>query len=293
MANSNAPDISVVIPHYQDLANLELCLHLLEAQTLPRERWEVIVCDNMSPVGGEAVAAVLRGRGKLVVCTERGAGPTRNKGASEARGAALAFLDSDCRPASDWLQRALEALKEAPLIGGDMTVTVRDPERRTASEAFETVFAFDNARYIREMGFSVSANLIMRREVWQAVGGFKPAISEDVDWCHRAKDAGFRVVYAPQVKVAHPARADFAELKRKWQRLVRESYLLLREKPYGRLRWLLRAWLVALSPFYHMRKVLGSRKLSSLQDRAKALCVLFAIRWYRVIEAHRVLLRGV
>ncbi len=282
------PRISVVIPHYQDLANLAICLDRLDQQTLPRPDWEIIVADNLSPVGLEAVAAVIAGRARLVSAPEKGAGPARNAGAALASGEAIAFLDSDCRPEPEWLASALAALATHPVIGGHVSVSVVDPARKTAAEAFEAVFAFDNARYIREEGFSVSANLVMRRAVWQAVGGFRQAVSEDVDWCHRARDAGFPVAYAPAVRIAHPARTTLAELRRKWQRLTSEAFLLMREKPYGRLRWLVRTLIVGISPLFHIPKVLASPALHTNRDRANAIKALFAIRWFRCFHALKV-----
>lgn len=280
--------ISVVIPHYQDLANLAICLDRLDRQTLPRAEREIIVADNMSPAGLDAVAAIIAGRARLVCAPEKGAGPARNAGAALASGEAIAFLDSDCRPEPEWLASALEALATHPLIGGHVSVSVADPAAKTAAEAFEAVFAFDNARYIREEGFSVSANLIMRRAVWQAVGGFRPAVSEDVDWCHRARQAGFPVAYAPAVRIAHPARTTFAELRRKWQRLTKEAFLLMRETPFGTLKWLVRTWIVGLSPLFHIPKVLASPALDTNRDRINAIAALFAIRWFRCAQGHKV-----
>jgi glycosyltransferase involved in cell wall biosynthesis len=43
------PKLSVVIPHYQDLGGLELCLASLERQTYSRSQFEIIVADNASP----------------------------------------------------------------------------------------------------------------------------------------------------------------------------------------------------------------------------------------------------
>src|SRR5258708_19979412 len=104
--------ISVVIPHYNDLEHLVCCLDSLRRQTLPRERFEVIVADNNS-VGG--VAAVQRVAGDMLVvpAPEQGAGPARNAGVARARGTYLAFIDSDCIAAEVFLPQALPPL--APL----------------------------------------------------------------------------------------------------------------------------------------------------------------------------------
>lgn len=280
--------VSVVVPHYQDLANLDICLGLLEQQTLPAERFEIIVVDNMSPAGFASVAGIVAGRALLIENPRKGAGPTRNAGVAQARGAALAFLDSDCRPAPDWLERGLAALETASVIGGRVDVLVADPAAISATEAFEMVFAFNNEGYIRDKGFSVSANLFVRRAAWEAVGGFRDGVSEDVDWCWRARDAGFPVAYAPEAQVGHPARRNWPELVRKWRRLTREGYALHREKAGGLLSWLLRSWAVPLSALAHLPRILHSPKLSRPMDRMRAAGILLAIRAYRFVDAHRV-----
>src|SRR5436189_258200 len=81
------------------------------------------------------------------------------------------------------LRRGLEALAQADFVGGRMQVLVEDPARPRPAEAFEAVFAFDNRRYVEEMGFTVTANLFCPRAVFDAVGGFGVGMSEDLEWC--------------------------------------------------------------------------------------------------------------
>ena len=56
----SAPLISVIIPHYNDLTNLERCLTLLAAQTLPKSQFEVIIADNNSRCGNRRSPPDLR-----------------------------------------------------------------------------------------------------------------------------------------------------------------------------------------------------------------------------------------
>ena len=88
--------VSVVVPHYRDLRALDLCLDSLARQTLPGNRFEVIVADNNSPEGAAVVEHAIAGRARLVIVNERGAGPARNGGVAVATGNVLAFIDSDC-----------------------------------------------------------------------------------------------------------------------------------------------------------------------------------------------------
>ncbi len=279
---------SVVMPHFNDLKGLEACLSRLDRQTVDRGRFEIIVVDNASSVGIDAVRHVVGDRARLVSELRQGAAHARNAGVAVARGRTLAFIDSDCLPEPDWLEQGMRALAREPVVGGRVQVTVSDPSRPTAVEAFEVVFAFHNETYIRRKGFSVTANLFVRAEVFAKVGGFIDGVSEDSEWCFRAASLGFPVRYSDEARVGHPARVDWDQLTRKWRRLVRESYQLNRDRPAGRLRWSLRNVAVLVSPIGHAPKLLLDRRLR-WRDRVAALGVLFRIRAFRFVEGVRVM----
>lgn len=289
---ADAPLVSVVVPHYHDLAGLDACLSALGAQILPAGRFEIVVADNNSPEGAEAVEACIKGRARLTVVTEKGAGPARNGGVAEARGEILAFTDSDCIPDPAWLTEGLAALERFDFVGGGMRVLVGDATRPTPTEAFELVFAFDNAAYVRDKGFTVTANLFCPRRVFDAVGGFRVGVSEDVEWCQRATGAGYRLGYAPAALVGHPARKDWPELERKWRRMAHEGFLLAAEGRGGRLAWLARALAMPVSAVAHTPKVLMSSALPSWSARLGALGVLYRSRFWRMRENIRLLAAG-
>ncbi|TAJ70613.1 MAG: glycosyltransferase [Phenylobacterium sp.] len=283
--------VSVIVPHYHDLPALGLCLSALGRQTYPHP-FEIVVADNASPEGREAVAAAIAGRAKLVVVEERGAGPARNGGVAAASGGLLAFTDCDCVPEPDWLSRGLAALERGDLVGGRMTVLLEEAGRPRPAEAFEAVFAFDNERYIREMGFSVTANLFCRKAVFEKVGGFRVGMSEDLEWCQRAGAAGYRIVYEPLAVVGHPARRTWEELRAKWRRLSAETFALTADRPMGSLRWFLRSLLLPVSAVAHTPKVLASPALTSWPQRLGALGVLYRLRFWRLGDALGLLASG-
>lgn len=284
--------ISIVVPHYNDLTALDCCLTRLTAQDVPRERFEIIVSDNMSPLGAEAVVAVIAGRARLVIATERGAGPARNAGVQTATGEILAFTDCDCSPEPGWLGAGIAALDRFDLVGGAMTVSIDHDGALSGAEAFEKVFAFDNQRYVEEKGFTVTANLFCRRAVLDAVGQFKVGVSEDFDWCQRAKDLGYRIGYAADAIIAHPARRDWPALLSKWRRLNAESFALMTEQPRGRAKWAIRSMGLLPSILVHMPRVLTSKALRTGAERRRALATLARLRWWRFVDAQRLLFRG-
>jgi glycosyltransferase involved in cell wall biosynthesis len=280
---------SIIIPHYNDLENLKVCLELLAAQTAPTRSFEIIVADNNSACGFEAVASVCEGVARVVRAPDQGAGLARNVGVNCSSGQFLAFLDSDCRPDSDWICNGVRAIRSADMVGGNVIVSVQDAENPTPTESFELVFAFNNKRYVETKGFSVTANMFVRRAVFDAVGGFFSGVSEDMEWGHRATALGFRWRYDPSVVVRHPARRDWPELQRKWKRLVRESFAYSKKRRFGLISWLARSWLIAISPIRDAPAIFCSKRLKRFKTRVSAAGVLCRLRWWRFIEGHKVL----
>jgi GT2 family glycosyltransferase len=288
-SGQDAPSVSVVVPHYQDLGGLALCLNSLERQTYPADRFEIIVADNASPEGCEAVEAVIRGRARLTVVREKGAGPTRNGAVALATGEILAFTDSDCVTDPDWLREGVAALCNGDIAGGRMKVLMERPEAPRPTEAFEAVFAFDNRRYVERLGFTVTANLFCPMALFQTVGAFRVGMSEDLEWCGRARAAGFRIVYAPNAVVGHPARRSWSEIVAKWRRVNAETFALSAGRPGRSLRWFLRSLLMPASAVAHTPRVLTSPALTSWSQRRDALVMLYRLRFWRMLDCLRLL----
>jgi glycosyltransferase involved in cell wall biosynthesis len=279
--------VSVIVPHLDDYDNLDACLTLLQAQSFPGDRTEIIVADNGSSRGLDAVRRIVGSRGQVIEVAERGAGPARNAGVRASRGEVLAFIDSDCRPDKRWLEEGLSELRYADIAGGHVDVLVEDPLRMTAAEAFESVFAFRNERYVKNFKFTVTASMFVWRSVFDAVGDFINSVPEDKDWCERAWRQGYRIRFAPKSIVGHPARRTMAELKRKWRRLTLESSEGARREGRGPVLVLLRqsAALLAVAP--HAFLPLTSKRLSGSRNRLMAIAALAQIRAYRFSVAYR------
>ncbi len=285
------PEVTVVVPHYNDYAQLDRCLAALVAQDFAGS-CEIVVADNDSPDAGERLAGAVAGRARVVVATDRGAGPARNAGVAAARGRLLAFTDSDCLPEPGWLAAGLAALEAArgdAVVGGRMTVLTGSP--RSPAEAFETVFAFDNEAYVRDKGFTVTANLFVARALFDRVGAFRTGVSEDVDWCWRARRLGARLVYADDAVVGHPARRDWRELAAKWRRLTDETVRLDRERGRSRVWVMARAWATLAETPRALLRVARSPRLAP-GERGGAAITLIRVRLLRLARGHRLAFDG-
>jgi GT2 family glycosyltransferase len=272
--------VAVIVPHYDDVERLDRCLAALTADPEAAGA-EIVVADNGTDPAALAPLRAARPGVRFVVEPVRGAAAARNRGAAETAAPRLFFLDSDCVPAPGWLAAGRAALDRADLVGGAVTVFDETPPPRSGAEAFETVFAFDQKRYVEREGFSVSANLLTWRRVFDDVGGFAAGVSEDLDWCRRATAKGYRLIYAPEVRVAHPTRRDFAALARKFRRITAETHALGAGRPWWRLRWGLRAVAMALSPLGHMHRIVLSSRLDGAAERLGGVATLWRIRALR------------
>ena len=242
-------------------------------------------------MGTGALLAVIAGRATLTEVQIRGAGPARNGGAALAIGEVLAFTDSDCIPEPGWLAAGLAALSRGDIVGGRMTVLVQDRSAMTPCEAFESVFAFDNADYVLRKHFSVTANLFVRRSDFTTVGGFRSGVSEDLEWCWRARSLGLRIVYEPEAVVGHPARHGWIDLRKKWQRLVSEQYRFMSARPMGTVFWIMRSWALPASILPGLVKIGRTKKIAGLRHRLAAAAILIRLRLWRFVESHRTMLR--
>jgi len=205
------PTVSVVIPAHARLAKLQRCLEALAVQTLPRDAFEVIVCDDGSP---EPIAPALeRFREQLTLTVvrqeRRGPASARNEGARHASGTLLAFTDDDCTPEEDWLEQLAANIDRFPghLIGGSIVNLLPDDPYATATQLITSCVYDYYARHPGSHRFYSTANLAIPSARFWLLNGFSEqyqrAAGEDYDFCARWTEAGFPNHYAPEATVGH------------------------------------------------------------------------------------------
>ncbi|MBE9078742.1 glycosyltransferase [Romeria aff. gracilis LEGE 07310] len=232
------PQVSIIVPVFNDAEPLAQCLAALEQQSYPKDRYQVIVVDN----GSDHLSAVeaLVGRCAQAVLAQEsrpGSYAARNRGIEMAQGDAIAFTDADCIPAADWLEAGVRRLLETPncgLVSGQIEIFPQDARCPTTTELFEMATAFPQEQHLRDMKYGATANLFTWKTVIQAVGSFNPTLKSggDLDWGKRVYDAGYAQVYAPEVRIAHPARASLRQIRQKTVRLAGGHYDLLNRNLY-------------------------------------------------------------
>lgn len=272
--------VSVVIPHLNQPDFLRRCLASLAAGT--RQPDEIFVVDNGSIEMPQMICDAFHG---VILLREEtpGPGPARNLGVAHASGDVLAFIDADCVADPEWLAAACREMADghAEILGGDVRIAYVDPNHLTTLEAYESIYAYRMDRYIAREGFTGTGNLIVRRSVMNKVGSFAGlSVAEDRDWGQRATSAGHTIRYVADMKVYHPARTAFCELKRKWDRHMAHDFARAGGAA-GRLKWLVKSLAMGVSPLAEIPRIAGSDRIDGVRARLRALAGLTRIRFYR------------
>jgi len=210
----SSPIVSVVVPVRDGAAVIDDCLKAITSQR-GAPAYEVIVVDNGST---DTTADIVRHRHpdvRLVCEQQPGSYAARNAGIAAATGVILAFTDADCTPEPGWLAAACAALDAgADLVAGG--IAMHRSARPTVAERYDRAVYLRQEDLVRNHGWAVTANLVVRRSVFDAVGFFDPTLPSggDRDLCLRAGAAGFGLVYAPDAAVGHRPRTRVREI---WQ----------------------------------------------------------------------------
>jgi len=206
-----SPTISIVMPTHDRPEGLARCLDALARCTAPPGGFEVVVAASRpDPRVRDAVESASRPglAVRLLEGPDSGRPDARNRGAREARGRMLAFVDDDCLPEPAWVATLAAALESRPdaLVGGRVVNAL--PCNRWA-EAAQLVIEVGYAHFARgddAAAYFGTNNLALSRTTIEALGGFDRdfvAAAEDRDLSDRARRSGHPLVHAPDAVVAH------------------------------------------------------------------------------------------
>ena len=239
------PFFSIIIPTHNRPKQLAICLESLSHLDYPRDRFEVIVVDDGSPIIPEDVVAHFRDRLNVILLTQACTGPAgaRNTGVKTANGDFLAFIDDDCAPATHWLRNlsVLFLLASDRAIGGR---TINGLPNNLYSVTSQTIIDVAYAYYNPDPNqacFFASNNLTVAADLFHDIGGFDVTFttSEDRDFCDRWRHQGFKMAYVPEVLLYHFHDLKFGTFWRQHFNYGRGAYRYHRARAHrgkGRFR---------------------------------------------------------
>ncbi len=226
-----APRLSILIVNWNTREDLLACLGSLRAALIAVPH-EVIVVDNASRDGSaDAMAAEFPAYRLVRAPRNLGFAGGNNLGIAEARGELLLLLNPDTLVAPGQLERLVAYLDEAPRVGivaprlvyGDGSFQLSATPFVTPADVYFEFARFPRAlqpRAQREprrlytfdplapraVDTVMGAAFLIRRQVVAAIGPLDEGYfmyGEEMDWCWRAKAAGWEVHWLPTAEVTH------------------------------------------------------------------------------------------
>jgi GT2 family glycosyltransferase/glycosyltransferase involved in cell wall biosynthesis len=216
---SSGVDAGIVIPVLNNAAVTKACIERV-LETKGGLEIDIVVVDNASTdetpemLGrfGDAVRTI-RNKENL------GFTIASNLGARESHGRHIVFLNNDTLPKPGWLEWLVRTADEDDTVGAVGSKLVY-PDG-TLQEAGSIIFSDGNGwnygrgddpdhpayRYVREVDYCSAASLLVKREVFERLGGlderYAPAYYEDTDLCFGVRSLGLKVMYQPRSVVVH------------------------------------------------------------------------------------------
>jgi len=233
VGDDGAPRVTLVVCTRDRAAYLPTCLDALRTLR-PTIAWELVLVDNGSVDETPRLLAAFGEsapfRVSLVRESRAGLANAHNAGVRIARGAVIAFIDDDCYPAPDLLDRWAQIFADESVGFAGGRVLLHDPDDAPVTIQTSTDRIAIAPRGFVAPGIVKGANMAFRRDALRAARGFDPALGpggsfncEDVDTAARVAELGYAGGYFPEPTVRHHHR----------RRLARDVETLRRSYAYG------------------------------------------------------------
>ncbi len=204
----DAPLLSVIIPNWNTAALVEHCIQCIRANT--PDSFEIIVVDNGSTDGSRDVLESLKDAAMQIIPlpTNQGFAAACNHGLRAAKGEYLCLLNTDAFVGPGWSRKLIACIARTGAgMTGPWTNSAKGLQRRKWKHRLVPPFL----RRRRQVGFLSFFCVVLTREVFTRVGlldeQFGMGSWEDVDYCRRAIEQGFRLVIEPRCWVRHQAHS--------------------------------------------------------------------------------------
>ncbi len=242
--------VSVIIPLWNGEKWIRPCLTALTRQAEAAAfALEVIVVDNGSQDSApDSIAKAFPAVHLIRNGQNRGFAGGCNVGLAEATGDVLVLLNQDTVVQPGWLAGLVAAVDQPGVgVAGSLALLADGVTIQHAGGVVDLPLGIArHAGYGQaldsrwqsgaDVRFVTGASLAMRREVLEAIGpldeDFWPGYYEDVDFCWRARDAGYRIRYSPDSVLTHAESGSFTDpIYTAWARLRGRLYFCLKHLP--------------------------------------------------------------
>lgn len=248
------PDISVIIVNWRVRDLLEKCLFSIEKYGR-NANIEVLVVDNDSRDGTSEMIMVEHSYVRMIALPKNLGFATANNMAFEiAKGRYMLLLNPDTEITENFFEEILAYMEEHPAVGivgpkifntdGSTQMSVRKfpdlwsqilimlklknilIDNKPLNNYLEADFDYTKEQSVQQV---MGAAMMIREEVLEEVGYLDEGFFiwfEEVDFCKRAREAGFEVKYYPKAKIIHTGGASFDQALALRKQIIFDKSLL-------------------------------------------------------------------
>jgi len=249
--------ISIIVPIYNAQGTLQSCLSALAKNAT--ENTEIILVNNNSTDNSFTICEDFshnhHSRIRILLLQERTVGPSaaRNTGIRSAQGEWLIFTDADCIPSCTWISDYLLHFSDSGL-GAVAGCIWPYPPSNLVQKAISLFTLPPITKEIVHSGFNLTegfyptANLAVKKEIFDLIGGFneKLRFGEDHELCYKIYNAGYKIKTIENAIVQHIHRNTL-------KGLFKQAFGFGSSHPFE-LRYLTSGKIIFVSPFIKINK---------------------------------------
>jgi len=206
---ANYPRLSIVFPNLNGAKVLSAFLNSVKGSSYDKRKLEIIMVDNGSSDG--SIEFVRQNFPKVkIIQSGRNFGFAKavNLGIQKSLGVYIFVTNNDVLLDKNCLKNLAEFAKKNKIIGVTGPIVFENSKQIPVKSLKFNFYTglFKKLNTLEESDWISGAGMFFQKKLWQKLGGFDEGFFftfEDLDFCLRAKRAGFRIIHTPKAKIFH------------------------------------------------------------------------------------------
>ncbi|MCG8485072.1 MAG: glycosyltransferase [Clostridia bacterium] len=212
--------ISIIIPVFNDAIAIKTTINAILGQKFDLKQCEIIIIDNGST--DDTIDVVSKFKDIDILFEHKQlASPysARNRGIENSEGEIIVLLDATCCPCNYWLEEGVKTLERnnADIVAGNVLFDFQD--KITCGKIYDSIINIKMKESVLEKQTAKTANLFIRREVFEKIGLFPEGVRSgaDVRWTRTATQNRCKMLFSEEAYVKKVARGFADLIKKQWR----------------------------------------------------------------------------
>lgn len=216
-----SPFVSIVIPMFNASKTIRETIAALNNQTL--KDFELVIVDDGSTDNSDLIVKQTKADFPITLISQPNHGPAaaRNTGARSASAEIIIFIDSDCVPLPDFIEKITAPFENPDVFGVQGEYETKNKNSFMARYVgYEIYFRHEKMKNMDSIDHMATYACAYRKKAFAGfINNFKKANMEDTELSYRLSKEKKKLVFAPKARVRHPHPETFSKfMKQQYQR---------------------------------------------------------------------------